>query len=162
MIFPAVVNKRAADAGSNILVSAAKNIYAISATQWFAPKSMNDATERIVTYGAIGYYFTPIYIRIPQNIPRIIFSNHKLEILIRVIAAAPAARDDPRGVAKSKSEHNAQPIRLPIHIVARDKGLIWRCASRPALPVNKLNWKNKIVNRPIENMKAPNAPPTVK
>jgi hypothetical protein len=49
MIFPAVVNKRAADAGSNILVSAAKNIYAISATQWFAPKSMNDATERIVT-----------------------------------------------------------------------------------------------------------------
>jgi hypothetical protein len=162
MTFPAVVNKRAADAGSNILVSAAKNIYAISATQWFAPKSMNDATERIVTYGAVGYYFTPIYIRIPQNIPRIIFSNHKLEILVRVIAEAPTARDDPRGVAKSKSEHSAQPIRLPIHIVARDKGLIWRCASRPALPVNKLNWKNKIVNRPIENMKAPNAPPTVK
>ena len=85
------------------MVSAAKNIYAISATQWFAPKSMNDATERIVTYGAVGYYFTPIYIRMPQNIPRIIFSNHKLEILVRVIAAAPTARDAPRGVAKSRS-----------------------------------------------------------
>ena len=144
------------------MVSAAKNIYAISATQWFAPKSMNDATERIVTYGAVGFAFTPIYIRIPQNIPRIIFSNHKLEILVRVIAAAPIESDAPRGVAKSNSEHSAQPIKLPIHIVARDKGLIWRCASRPALPVKRLNWKIRIVSRPIANIKAPSAPPTAK
>jgi hypothetical protein len=123
---------------------------------------MNDATERIVTYGAVGYYLTPIYIRIPQNTPRIIFSNHKLEILVRVIAAAPAARDDPRGVAKSKSEHNAQPIKLPIHIVSNRFGRIHFCDSRPALPVNKLNWKNRIVNKPTANIKAPSAPPTVK
>jgi len=123
---------------------------------------MNDATERIVTYGAVGYYFTPIYIRIPQNIPRIIFSNHKLEILVRVIAEAPTVRDAPRGVAKSKSEHNTHPIKLPTHIVNNRFGRMHFCDSRPALPVNKSNWKNRIVNKPTANIKAPSAPPTVK
>ena len=89
------------------------------------------------------------------------FSNHKLEILIAVIVAAPAASDDPSGVADRSKAHSAQPIRLPSHIVNNDNGLIYRSANSPALPVNKLNWKYKIVNRPRENMNAPTTPPTV-
>jgi hypothetical protein len=99
------------------------------------PKRIKEATARIVTYGLVAYETTAIYINKPQKIPSKIFSNHKLEILVSMIAAAGSEIGNPDTYrAKTPLAH---PIKLPIYISKSSAGVILYYANSPALPVKR-------------------------